>query len=413
MLVAAGVVVVDLAGARVEDDVLEDRPEHSRGAVDLWFALGRQPNRLGVATALEVEDPVGAPAVLVVADQPAVGGRGQRRLAGARQAEEERGVAVGAQVGRAVHGEDILGGKLEVQRGEDRLLDLAGVGGPPDQHHPLGEVGHDEGARSRAVAFGIGLEGWGVIDDEVGGEPVLVVRGQVARCEVTRGQVARGRLVGVGQPVVRRQPQEHVVGEEVVPRAFGDDAHPDPVAAIRARARVADVQRVTRVQVSDQVGLQPRVVLLRHRHVDRPPVDQVAGLVLLHDEAVVGGASGVGRGHRHQTASVGQASGLQAQGGLVQLRGRQVSANPTGRRQSLGPQIHRRRVGKRRVSSHSAYVHDRGVGVRPMHPPASECDFVGFARPPMRCRSGGRPPAPCCRAAEREPAGPFPAGSVR
>src|SRR5699024_11502762 len=51
-----------------------------------------QVDALGVAAALEVEDAVGAPAVLVVADQLAAGVGGQGGLAGAGQAEEDGGL---------------------------------------------------------------------------------------------------------------------------------------------------------------------------------------------------------------------------------------------------------------------------------------------------------------------------------
>ena len=65
-----------------------------------------KPDRLGVAAALEIEDAVAAPAMLVVADQHAVRVGRQRRLAGAGEAEEDRHVAVLADVGRAMHRHD-------------------------------------------------------------------------------------------------------------------------------------------------------------------------------------------------------------------------------------------------------------------------------------------------------------------
>ncbi len=67
----------------VEDDVLEDRPERARHPVDLGLGVGRQVDHLRVAAALEVEDAVCAPAVLVVADQGALGIGRERRLTGA------------------------------------------------------------------------------------------------------------------------------------------------------------------------------------------------------------------------------------------------------------------------------------------------------------------------------------------
>ena len=100
--------------------------------VDLRLGLGREPDHLRVAAALEIEDAAIAPAVLVVADQPAIRIARQRRLAGAGQAEEERGVAGLADVGRAVHREHALQRQQVVEDREDRLLVLAGVAGAGD-----------------------------------------------------------------------------------------------------------------------------------------------------------------------------------------------------------------------------------------------------------------------------------------
>ena len=47
---------------RVQNEVLQDRPEHSGAVVDLGLGLVGQVDRLRVTTALEIEDPVVAPA---------------------------------------------------------------------------------------------------------------------------------------------------------------------------------------------------------------------------------------------------------------------------------------------------------------------------------------------------------------
>ena len=87
----------------VDDDVLEHGAESARGRVDLRLGLGRQPDRLRVAAAFEIEDALVAPPVLVVADQLALGIARERRLARAGQSEEQRDIARLADVGRAVH----------------------------------------------------------------------------------------------------------------------------------------------------------------------------------------------------------------------------------------------------------------------------------------------------------------------
>ena len=92
----------------VDDDVLEHGPERVRGGEDLGLGLGGEVDRLRVAATLEVEDAVVAPSVLVVSDQPPLGIGGERRLPRAGEAEEDRDVAVRADVGRAVHRQDTL-----------------------------------------------------------------------------------------------------------------------------------------------------------------------------------------------------------------------------------------------------------------------------------------------------------------
>ena len=83
---------------------------------------------------------------------------GERRLAGAGEPEEQRGVAAGADVRRAVHGEHALLRQVVVHHREHRLLQLTGVARAADEDHALGEIEHDEGAGARAVARRIGLE---------------------------------------------------------------------------------------------------------------------------------------------------------------------------------------------------------------------------------------------------------------
>src|SRR2546425_355725 len=77
------VVEIRHAGVRVEHDVFQHRAETLTGGIDLRLGLARQLDALGVAAAFEIEDAVLAPAVLVVADQRALGIGRQRGLAGA------------------------------------------------------------------------------------------------------------------------------------------------------------------------------------------------------------------------------------------------------------------------------------------------------------------------------------------
>ena len=88
----------------IEHHIFEHAAEAQR-VPDLRLVLFRELDALGVAAAFEVEDSVGAPSVLIVADQVRDGIGRERRLARARQSEEQRAHAVVADVGRAVHGE--------------------------------------------------------------------------------------------------------------------------------------------------------------------------------------------------------------------------------------------------------------------------------------------------------------------
>ena len=69
----------------IEHDVFEHRAEAGDRRIDLGLGGRRQVDHLGVAAALEIEDALGAPAVLVVADQ---GARGVGRQASSCRCRE-------------------------------------------------------------------------------------------------------------------------------------------------------------------------------------------------------------------------------------------------------------------------------------------------------------------------------------
>ncbi len=154
------VVIVRHAGVGIEHDVLEHGAETVGGVPDLRLGFLAELDALGVAAAFEVEDAVRAPAVLVVADEDAVRIGRQCRLAGARQAEEQRALALVADIGRTVHRHDVLGRQIEVERGEHRLLHFARIGRAADQNDLTGEVDrhHGVGAFAAAVTLGVRFE---------------------------------------------------------------------------------------------------------------------------------------------------------------------------------------------------------------------------------------------------------------
>ncbi len=87
---------------RIDHHVFQDRPE-TNDVIDLWFRFFREADGLRVATALEVENAVVAPAVLIVADEPFAGVGRKGCLAGTRKAEKQSNIPSFSYIGGAVH----------------------------------------------------------------------------------------------------------------------------------------------------------------------------------------------------------------------------------------------------------------------------------------------------------------------
>ena len=205
----------------------------------------RELDGLGVAAALEVEDAVRRPAGLVVADQRAVRIGRQRGLAGAGQAEEQRAVAVLADVGRAVHRHHALRRQVEVQRGEHRLLDFARVGRAADQHDLAGEIDGDHrvGALAAAVTLGVGPE---------------------------RRHVDDGQLRHEARELGALWTDQQLVDEQRVPSELGVDARLDPILRIGAAIEVLREQRLA-LRVREKIVVEQDELRLRHLPVAVPP----------------------------------------------------------------------------------------------------------------------------------------------
>ena len=211
------------------------------------------------------------------------------------KAEEEGRVAAGADVGRAVHGEDVAaGGQHEVEHGEDALLDLAGVGGAPDEDGLLGEVDDGVVGLARTVARGVGE---------------------------AAGEGEDGPLVG-DKPASRAAvgPQEHVVREEILPGVLGVDADVDAVFLARAGVGVADVDGVAGFGVSLHLSSERVVVRGGDGLVDGVPVDGVARDLVLDEEAIPGAAAGELPGVDDEGARVGEVTLAGSDGGLDEGR---------------------------------------------------------------------------------------------
>src|SRR4030095_5024386 len=85
----ARVGIIDIA-VFIEDDVLEHSTK-PQSLENIRLALGRKVNRLCVAAAFDVEDPVIAPNVLVVANEMTLRICRQRGFPRAAETEEQRG----------------------------------------------------------------------------------------------------------------------------------------------------------------------------------------------------------------------------------------------------------------------------------------------------------------------------------
>ena len=244
------VVVIGHARDRIERHVLQHGAEAVGGVPDHRLGFLRELDGLGVAAAFEIEDAVRPPAGLIVADQDAVRVGRQRGLAGAGQAEEQRALALVADIGRAVHRHDVLRGQIEIERREHRLLHLARVRRSADQDDLAGEV--DGNHRVRAFAAAVTFR-------------VRPERGQIDDREF-RNEAGEFGLLGADQ---------QLANEQRVPGEFGEDAGLDPVFRVGAAIKVLREEFLA-FDMLDEVGEKIVEVLLRHFAVAVPP-DRVFG----------------------------------------------------------------------------------------------------------------------------------------
>ena len=130
-----------------------------------------------------------------------------------------------------MHGEHFLLGQVVIEDGEDRFLDLAGIGGAADEHQLFAEVDHDEGFGIGAVQLRHGVEARGGDYGEI-------------RADVHG-------LAGAYRD------QEHIAGEQVLPGGGGDDPDIHLVIPVRPGVAVLDEEFFAL-----QVGQQPVMKLV-------------------------------------------------------------------------------------------------------------------------------------------------------
>lgn len=216
------IVVIDVAGIWVEDDVLKDGTVLD-GAVNIGLLLGGEANALGVAATLDVEDTTVGPAVLVITNQLAVGVSRESGLAGTGKTEEDCDIAVLALVGGRVQGEHVvLDRHLVEENCENTLLHLTSVLGTEDNHLLLGEVDGNGCRRGHTLSESVCWERTGVVDGVIGVE-VLELRSLRA--------------------------DKHVAHEQGVVGTRADDADLDLVLLVPSCVTVDNVDAVPCVEV--------------------------------------------------------------------------------------------------------------------------------------------------------------------
>ena len=244
---------------------------------DIGLVLFREVDDFGIASALEVEDAVVVPTVLVVADQLALRVGRKGGFARSRQTEEDGGVlALLVGVGRAVHRRDALERKQVVHVGEHTLLHFAAVPGVDDYLHFFGEVEHDRRFRVESeflVVLDFGFRG--VQHHEIGFAVLL-------------------------QLLVRRA-DEHVFHEMRLPGDLHDEADLQTGVLVGSAERVHDEELLVR-QLFDSDLFQLLPGLLRHRFVvvlvfGRGPPDGIFGGFVHDEELVFRGTTRVNAGH--------------------------------------------------------------------------------------------------------------------
>ena len=275
----AGVAVVNDAAVFVVDDVFEDGAEGER-TEDVRLFFGGEVDGFGVAAAFDVEDAVVCPDVFVIADEFAFGVGGEGGFAGAGEAEEDGGFRPAWRCGgRAVHGEFAFERHEVVHDGEDAFFHFAGVFGAEDDHVAFFK-GQGYGCAG-VYAFYSGVRALlaGVVDDVVRFAEVVEFFGGGA--------------------------DEHVVHEEGVVGAGGDDAHFEAVFFIPAGVAVKDVNLFGTVEEGDGAFAVFAVRGGAEGDVDVAPPDVVFGVGVFDDTFVFGRASGFRAGGGYQCAGGG------------------------------------------------------------------------------------------------------------
>ena len=285
--------------ALVDGDVLEDRAERARRLEDLRLGLLREPDHLRVAAAFDVEDAAVAPAVLVVADQPAA--RDPRRASSCPFPRGRRTRRRGRR--RPTLAEQCIGRMPSSGRRSFITVKIDFLISPAYSVPPI-----STSVRAGCSATNVPLR-------------VPSSSGSASSAGACRTSASASNVSSSSS----RRLDEDRLREQRVIRAVGDHAHPDPLRGICAGERVDDVQHRLHVQVRDDLVAEPEELLLFERLVDVSPPDAVLGAALPDDELVLRRAPRVDAGVDDERPALGEHALLARERVRVEHRGGRIS----------------------------------------------------------------------------------------
>ena len=140
----------------IQNDIFQHRIL-ANSAENLRLGIFAQMHTFCIAAAFNIKDAVLAPAMLVIAHQSTRAIGRQRGFARAAQAKEQRRIALGTHIGRAVHGKNIMAGQQIIHNGEDALLHFAGIFTAANEHHLFRQIQNNKHFRMHAIQLCIGI----------------------------------------------------------------------------------------------------------------------------------------------------------------------------------------------------------------------------------------------------------------
>ena len=237
--------------------------------------------------------------MLVVADERTLRIGGERRLASAGEAEEDRRIAIPPGVGRTMHRHHLFRRQQVIEDGEHRFFHLARIARAADEHDLACEVAGDDRLASRPVPLGVGAKRGHVHDRQIGNE---------------------------GGQFLRRRTDQEIADEQRMPGVFSEDARAYAQLGIGASVEILSEQRLA-FGVGEKVGEESVEMLDRHCIVVVPP-DGSLGVRIAHHKLVLRTASGMRASVGDEGSMRGDTRFVALQRVLVELRRAEIPMDP-------------------------------------------------------------------------------------